>query len=163
MDAITHVHCYVYRYSVLSMQRPQHYTCKTKQLYRPHTNVNSSTEVNTIHIRPVTSLRHYGGRRVFWEDTKFFNLCQQIFTREEKYFQGRTSPSLVTGLIQMIAKWFQPWITTWHRDKYAVDSQLVLSKYSYLRAHRNKPSSNRLVTTDYSDFVVAYGHFVIVV
>ena len=45
----------------------------------------------------------------------------------------------------------------------AVDSQLVSSKYSYYKARRNKSSSNGLVTTDSSIFVVACGHFVIVV
>ena len=45
----------------------------------------------------------------------------------------------------------------------AVDSQLLSSKYSYYKTHKNKPSANRLVTSDYSVFVVAYGHFVIVV
>jgi len=32
VDAITHVYCYV-EYSVLTMQLPQHCTCKTKQYF----------------------------------------------------------------------------------------------------------------------------------
>jgi len=35
--------------------------------------------------------------------------------------------------------------------------------YSYYKELKNKPSSNVLVTTDQSVFMVAYGHFVIVV
>ena len=52
--------------------------------------------------------------------------------------------------IHMKAKWFQPRIPSWHRDMYAVDSQLVSSKYSYYKAIFLKinPSANGLVTTD---------------
>jgi len=45
--------------------------------------------------RPVTSLGHQGGRRVFWEGTKFFKLCpiilnyaQHIFTSGAENFLG---------------------------------------------------------------------------
>jgi len=48
----------------------------------------------------------------------------------------------------MKAKSFQPRIPSQHKDMEAVDSQLVSSKYSYYKAHKNKPSSNGLVTTD---------------
>ena len=48
--------------------------------------------------RPVTSLGHQGGRRVFWEGTKFFKLCpiilnyvQHIFTSGAENFLGGAS------------------------------------------------------------------------
>jgi len=59
--------------------------------------------------RPVTSLGHQEGRRVFWEGPKFFELCpvilndvQYVFPREAKIFLGGASPPcspLVTGLM----------------------------------------------------------------
>ena len=81
-------YCYV-EYSVITMQLPQHCTCKRNtllrtQLCRPYMNENSSTKVNTIHMK---------------------------------------------------AKWFQPRIPSWHRDKYAADCQLVSSKYSYYKTN----------------------------
>jgi len=36
--------------------------------------------------------------------------------------------------IHMKAKWFQRRMLSWHRDKYAVDSQLFSSNYSYYKA-----------------------------
>ena len=45
------------------------------------------------------------------------------------------------------AKWFQPRIPSWHRDKYAGDGQLVSSKYSYYKAFKkSKPSANGSVS-----------------
>jgi len=65
------------------------------------------TEQITIYtwIRPVTSLEHQEGRRVFWEGPQAFELCpivlndvQHIFPGEEKNFSGAASPPLITGL-----------------------------------------------------------------
>jgi len=54
--------------------------------------------------RPVTSLGHQGGRRVFWEWPKLFKLCpillnnvQNIFPGGREFFLGEFAP-LVTGL-----------------------------------------------------------------
>ena len=53
-------------------------------------------------LRPVTSLGHQEGRRVFWEGPKFFELCpiiliidvQYIFPRGAKNFLGEASTPL---------------------------------------------------------------------
>jgi len=55
LDAITNVYCYA-EYSVLTMQLPQHCTCKTKHhfpytILPTHMNENNSTKVNTIHMK----------------------------------------------------------------------------------------------------------------
>jgi len=56
--------------------------------------------------RPVTSLGHQEGRRVFWEGPKFFELCPivshyilSIFAGGGENFSRGTSPPLVTGLL----------------------------------------------------------------
>ena len=55
-------------------------------------------------IRPVTSLGHQGGRRVFWEGRNFFKLCpivfnyaQHIFPGGAKNFVGRLRPMRPPG------------------------------------------------------------------
>ena len=52
-----------------------------------------------LQTRPVTSLWHQEGRRVFWEGPKCFGLCpiiwnyvQHIFPRGEKFFLGGFAP-----------------------------------------------------------------------
>ena len=47
VDAITHVYCYV-AFSVLTMQLPQHWTCKTKR-YFPYTIVPTPYERKQLH------------------------------------------------------------------------------------------------------------------
>jgi len=53
-------------------------------------------------VRPVTSLEHQGGQRVFWEGPKFFKLCPIVlntlcathFSREsEEFFRKGFLPS----------------------------------------------------------------------
>jgi len=46
-DAITHVYCYI-EYSVLTMQLPQHHTCKTKNHF-PYTIVPNPHERKQLH------------------------------------------------------------------------------------------------------------------
>jgi len=58
--------------------------------------------------RPVTSLGHQAGRRVFWEGPKFFKLCPIVLNYIQHIFPGGASPScapLVTGLI-----WNDNWL-----------------------------------------------------
>jgi len=47
LDAIAHLHCCV-EYSVLTMQLPQHYTCKTKRHF-PYTVVPAPHERKKLH------------------------------------------------------------------------------------------------------------------
>ena len=47
---------------------------------------------NIATSRPVASLGHQAGRRVFWEGHKFFKLCPTHFPRERKLFQGGFPP-----------------------------------------------------------------------
>ena len=61
----------------------------------------------SLSSRPVTSLGHQEGRRVFREGLKFFELCpifwnyaQHIFSgRRAKNFLGADLPRLITGLL----------------------------------------------------------------
>ena len=48
-------------------------------------------------IRPVTSLGHQGGRRVFSEGPKFFTLCPKHFSRGAKIFLGELRPPAPHG------------------------------------------------------------------
>jgi len=64
--------------------------------------------------RPVTSLGHPEGRRVFWEGPKFFELCPVVSNDDQHIFPGGANnflrgirPPLVTGLVQGGEKlWF---------------------------------------------------------
>jgi len=49
---------------------------------------------NGVKHKPVTSLGHQEGRRVFWEWPKFFKLCPTPFSRRGELFcRGRSPPS----------------------------------------------------------------------
>jgi len=61
--------------------------------------VNTISHFVRLTIRPVTNLGHQVGRRVFWEEPKFFKVCrivsnyaQHIFPREEKKIWGGILP-----------------------------------------------------------------------
>jgi len=47
--------------------------------------------LSCIKIRPVTSLGHQGGRRVFWEGPKILKLCPRHFSRWGEIFLGGAS------------------------------------------------------------------------
>jgi len=52
-----------------------------------------STVCKPFADRPVTSLGHQGGRRVFWEGLKFLKLCPTHFSRwSEKFCRGSFVP-----------------------------------------------------------------------
>jgi len=51
--------------------------------------------------RPVTSLGHQSGRRIFWEGPKFFKVCPTHFSWEAKKLLGVFSPPS------------PPWLRTW--------------------------------------------------
>jgi len=73
--------------------------CRTKFLGKIRTRYPLHTpKIACSYTRPVTSLRHQMGQRVFWEGPKFFKLCPTHFSRGgERYFRGGFAP-LVTGL-----------------------------------------------------------------
>jgi len=83
-----------------------------------------------IGTRPVTSLGHQEGRRVFQEGPKFFELCpiflnyvQHIFIGGEKIFLWGGFAPLVTGLIgtEAILLWVQYTITGDKRMQFAAN------------------------------------------
>jgi len=59
--------------------------------------------------RPVTSLGHQGGRRVFWEESRIFKLCpiilnfvQHIFQGSQKFFSGEFRSWFLTNSVAWI-------------------------------------------------------------
>jgi len=74
-------------------------------------------------LRPLTSLGHQEGRRVFWEGPKIFELCPIILIDVQCIFLGAWPPCapLVTGLVclKLAGKWnifsTQNWQNTVYR------------------------------------------------
>jgi len=64
---------------------------------------------------------------------------------------------------QFTNKWNGSNHESWHRDKYAGDSNYFRQNILTTKHIKNKSSANGMVTTDWSVFVEAYGHFVVVV
>jgi len=65
-----------------------------------------------IKIRPVTSLGHQGGQRVFWEGPKFFKLCPRHFSRWGEKFLGEASPPCLRVWQKYICCWHTEWFVS---------------------------------------------------
>jgi len=67
----------------------------------------------TIATRPVTSLGHQAGWRVFWEGPKFFKLCNIVLNYVQQNFPGGAK-TLPGGLRPPCAPWLWAWSPPYH-------------------------------------------------
>ena len=116
--------------------------------------IDSGRQATTEPTRPVTSLGHQEGRRVFWDGPRFFELCpkilidvQYIFPGVAKNFLGGASPSLRP-----------PWLRSWSQPIWCFYGILENTKngnifhidFRFLAGFKNFSTKNVLPQTRFS-------------
>jgi len=95
--------------------------------------------------RPVTSLGHQGGRRVFWEGDKFFKLCpivskyvRHIFSRGGEIFsRGGFAPLRPPGYGPGCRPWIAYVTCIGEKPEYVTDDKKTINQCSCQIKHRD--------------------------
>ena len=79
--------------------------CKKWSNWTSRVEQTNPTPLPWAAVRPVISLGHQVGWRVFWEGPIFFILCPTHFSREAKFFLERAPPPLRPSWLRAWQKW----------------------------------------------------------